>query len=149
MTDQDSNLAAMMDPITPAAGAGALLERFPLVSQTGSGLSSADNFDPANAVQAPCDVAVATRKTVAAAEALYEASVIRYRDKAVGTRAACDAADDNTKNYHDCFVRDLVPSALYALAKGDDALVRNFLLTVTALPASSSSRRSRVGNGST
>jgi hypothetical protein len=37
------------------------------------------------------------------------------------------------ENYHDCFVRDFVPSALVFLADGEGEIVRNFLRTVLRL----------------
>jgi hypothetical protein len=37
------------------------------------------------------------------------------------------------ENYHDCFVRDFIPSALVFLADGETEIVRNFLRTVLRL----------------
>lgn len=66
------------------------------------------------------------------AEALLDHSVLRYRGEPVGTAAACDA-NPEAANYHECFVRDFVPSALYYLLRGEPAIVRNFLVTVMEL----------------
>ncbi len=66
------------------------------------------------------------------AEALLDHSVIRYRGEPVGTAAACDA-NPEAANYHECFVRDFVPSALYYLMRGEPAIVRNFLVRVMEL----------------
>jgi glycogen debranching enzyme len=68
-----------------------------------------------------------------AAYALLRSSVMTYRGRPVGTVAACDPAGAVAANYHDCFVRDFVPSALVFLADGETEIVRNFLLTVLDL----------------
>ncbi|WP_455203912.1 glycoside hydrolase 100 family protein, partial [Kaarinaea lacus] len=63
---------------------------------------------------------------------LLEKSLIHYKGEPVGTAAACD---DRVvaANYHECFVRDFVPSALVFLMNGRSEIVRNFLLTVMRL----------------
>jgi hypothetical protein len=68
-----------------------------------------------------------------AANALLRASVMTYGGHPVGTLAACDPAGAVAANYHDCFVRDFIPSALVFMADGDYPIVRNFLLTVLDL----------------
>ena len=68
-----------------------------------------------------------------AARALLQSSIMTFRGQPVGTVAACDPAGAVAANYHDCFVRDFVPSALVFLADGEHAIVRNFLLTVLDL----------------
>ncbi len=60
---------------------------------------------------------------------LLEDSIIYYQGKAVGTAAACDSSPVAV-NYHECFVRDFVPSALVFLMSGRAEIVRNFLSTV-------------------
>jgi hypothetical protein len=51
----------------------------------------------------------------------------------VGTVAAVAEGGAEAENYHDCFVRDFVPSALVFLADGEGEIVRNFLRTVLRL----------------
>ena len=60
---------------------------------------------------------------------LLEDSIIYYRGEPVGTAAACDPSPVAV-NYHECFVRDFVPSALVFLNSGRAEIVRNFLTTV-------------------
>jgi glycogen debranching enzyme len=69
------------------------------------------------------------------AERLLETSVIEYRGRPVGTSAACDTSPE-AANYHECFVRDFVPSALVFLLRGRADIVRNFLETVLELRGS-------------
>jgi len=63
---------------------------------------------------------------------LIDDSIITYRGKAVGTSAACDPRPV-AANYHECFIRDFVPSALVFLMDGRADIVRNFLTTVMQL----------------
>ena len=63
---------------------------------------------------------------------LLEDSIITYQGRAVGTAAACDARPAAV-NYHECFIRDFVPSALVFLMDGRGDIVRNFLTTVMQL----------------
>lgn len=63
---------------------------------------------------------------------LLEKSLIYYQGQAVGTAAACDE-HAVAANYHECFVRDFVPSALVFLMNGREEIVRNFLLTIMDL----------------
>ena len=63
---------------------------------------------------------------------LLDDSIIYYRGKAVGTAAACDARPV-AANYHECFIRDFVPSALVFLMDGRADIVCNFLTTVMQL----------------
>jgi len=60
---------------------------------------------------------------------LLEDSIIYYQGEPVGTAAACDPRPV-AANYHECFVRDFVPSALVFLMSGRAEIVRNFLTTV-------------------
>ncbi len=64
---------------------------------------------------------------------LLASSVMTFRGRPVGTVAAMDPAGPVAANYHDCFVRDFVPSALVFMADGNHAIVRNFLLTILEL----------------
>jgi glycogen debranching enzyme len=66
---------------------------------------------------------------VQSAYELLEKSLIYYKGQAVGTAAACDESVV-AANYHECFVRDFVPSALVFLMNGRHDIVRNFLVTV-------------------
>ncbi|NEV60998.1 glycoside hydrolase 100 family protein [Thiorhodococcus minor] len=68
-----------------------------------------------------------------AATELLASSVMNYRGQPVGTVAAMDPAGAVAANYHDCFIRDFIPSALVFMADGNHAIVRNFLLTVLEL----------------
>jgi len=70
---------------------------------------------------------------VRSAYALLERSVLTHRGRPVGTMAAVDCSDETPENYHDCFVRDFVPSALVFLADGKPEIVRNFLHTLLDL----------------
>lgn len=63
---------------------------------------------------------------------ILEDSIITYQGKAVGTAAACDARPAAV-NYHECFIRDFVPSALVFLMDGRTEIVRNFIITVMQL----------------
>lgn len=63
---------------------------------------------------------------------LLENSIIYYKGEPIGTSASCD---DRVvaANYHECFVRDFVPSAFVFLMNGRAEIVRNFLLEVMRL----------------
>ncbi|UBF28280.1 glycoside hydrolase 100 family protein [Kovacikia minuta CCNUW1] len=63
---------------------------------------------------------------VAQAWDLLEKSIIYYRDRPVGTIAACDP-DSAALNYDQCFIRDFISAGLLFLIKGRDDIVRNFL----------------------
>ena len=63
------------------------------------------------------------------AKQLLNKSIIYYRGEPIGTTAACDP-DPVAVNYHECFIRDFVPSALAFLMDGDTRIVKNFLTTV-------------------
>jgi glycogen debranching enzyme len=67
------------------------------------------------------------------AYALLERSVMTHNGEPVGTVAAVASGDVAAENYHDCFVRDFIPSALVFLADGKPDIVRNFLRTVLQL----------------
>ena len=71
--------------------------------------------------------------SIDAAYALLRSSVMHYQGHPVGTVAASDPSGPVAANYHDCFVRDFIPSALVFLADGDHEIVRNFLTTVMDL----------------
>lgn len=66
------------------------------------------------------------------AESLLENALIHFEDQPVGTVATCDPRVA-AANYHDCFVRDFVPSALVFLLDGRTEIVRNFLHMVMRL----------------
>jgi hypothetical protein len=63
---------------------------------------------------------------------LLEKSIVYYRDRPVGTVAACDPTVE-ALNYDQCFVRDFVSSALLFLMHGRSEIVRNFLIETLAL----------------
>ncbi|WP_455211734.1 glycoside hydrolase 100 family protein [Kaarinaea lacus] len=60
---------------------------------------------------------------------LLNQSIIYFRGEPIGTAAACDP-DPVAVNYHECFIRDFVPSALAFLMDGNTQIVKNFLTTV-------------------
>jgi hypothetical protein len=70
---------------------------------------------------------------IASAYELLHSSVMTCGGEPVGTVAAVATESAEAENYHDCFVRDFVPSALVFLADGEPAIVRNFLRTVLTL----------------
>jgi hypothetical protein len=72
-------------------------------------------------------------EAIDSAYALLEESIMTFRGEPVGTVAAIASGDVAAENYHDCFVRDFVPSALVFLADGRYDIVRNFLHTVLQL----------------
>lgn len=59
---------------------------------------------------------------------LLRDSVVSYCGSPVGTMAANDPGDKTPLNYDQVFIRDFVPSALAFLLKGEEEIVRNFLL---------------------
>jgi len=63
---------------------------------------------------------------------LLEQSLIYYKGQVIGTAAACDERVV-AANYHECFVRDFVPSALVFLMNDRAHIVRNFLVTLMQL----------------
>jgi glycogen debranching enzyme len=63
---------------------------------------------------------------------LLEKSTVYYRERPVGTLAACDPTVE-ALNYDQCFVRDFVSSALVFLINGQFEMVRNFLIETLAL----------------
>ena len=67
------------------------------------------------------------------AYALLERSIMTHNGEPVGTVAAVASGDVAAENYHDCFVRDFIPSALVFLADGKPDIVRNFLRTLLQL----------------
>lgn len=73
------------------------------------------------------------KKHIESAMDLLRASVMSYGGEPVGTVAAMDPNGAVAANYHDCFVRDFVPSALVFLAYGEFDIVRNFLKVVPDL----------------
>lgn len=70
---------------------------------------------------------------IASAYELLRGSVMTYGGEPVGTVAAIAEGSAEAENYHDCFVRDFIPSALVFLADGEGDIVRNFLRTVLRL----------------
>jgi len=63
---------------------------------------------------------------------LLDDSIIYYQGRPVGTAAASDPRPV-AANYHECFIRDFVPSALVFLMSDRAEIVRNFLTTVMNL----------------
>ncbi len=63
---------------------------------------------------------------------LLNSALIHYRGQPVGTSASVDPSPAAV-NYHECFIRDFVPSALVLLMNGEAHVVRNFLVTVMQL----------------
>jgi hypothetical protein len=63
------------------------------------------------------------------ASKLLDQSIIYFQGEPIGTAAACDP-DPAAVNYHECFIRDFVPSALAFLMEGNTNIVKNFLTTV-------------------
>jgi glycogen debranching enzyme len=59
-------------------------------------------------------------------------SIIEFEGQPVGTAAAVDP-DPAAIHYHECFIRDFVPSALVFLLDGRTDVVRNFLRSVMKL----------------
>jgi hypothetical protein len=59
-------------------------------------------------------------------------SIIEFEGEPVGTSAAVDP-DPAAVHYHECFIRDFVPSALVFLLDGRTDIVRNFLRAVMKL----------------
>ncbi|XP_019187381.1 PREDICTED: alkaline/neutral invertase A, mitochondrial-like [Ipomoea nil] len=76
------------------------------------------------------ELKVGTKESEVEKEAwkLLENAVVRYCDSPVGTLAACDPNDKTPLNYDQVFIRDFVPSALAFLLKGENEIVKNFLL---------------------
>nr|GMD83881.1 alkaline/neutral invertase A, mitochondrial-like [Ipomoea batatas] len=59
---------------------------------------------------------------------LLKDSVVTYCGNPVGTLAANDPNDSMPLNYDQVFIRDFVPAALAFLLKGENDIVKNFLL---------------------
>nr|GMD93646.1 alkaline/neutral invertase A, mitochondrial-like [Ipomoea batatas] len=59
---------------------------------------------------------------------LLKDSVVTYCGNPVGTLAANDPNDSMPLNYDQVFIRDFVPAALAFLLKGENEIVKNFLL---------------------
>lgn len=66
------------------------------------------------------------------ARACLDESIMTYRGEPVGTVAARDDRHEPV-NYHHCFVRDFVVSALVFLQEGRPEIVRNFLSLIVEL----------------
>lgn len=69
---------------------------------------------------------------IKAAYDILERSIIDFRGKPVGTAAAVDP-NPAAVHYHECFVRDFMPSAIVFLLDGRYDIVRNFLMALTKL----------------
>jgi len=69
------------------------------------------------------------------ARRLLDRAVVRFAGEPVGTVAAADT-EAAAVNYDQVFVRDFVPAALYYLAEGEPAIVRQFLVRSRELQAS-------------
>ncbi|XP_058770401.1 alkaline/neutral invertase A, mitochondrial [Vicia villosa] len=59
---------------------------------------------------------------------LLKDAIVTYCGNPVGTVAANDPGDKSPLNYDQVFIRDFIPSALAFLLKGEDEIVKNFLL---------------------
>jgi len=59
---------------------------------------------------------------------LLQEALVTYCDNPVGTVAANDSEDQQALNYDQVFIRDFIPSALAFLLKGENEIVKNFLL---------------------
>ncbi|XP_019452283.1 PREDICTED: alkaline/neutral invertase A, mitochondrial-like isoform X2 [Lupinus angustifolius] len=59
---------------------------------------------------------------------LLESAVVSYCGNPVGTMAANDPGDKLPLNYDQVFIRDFIPSALAFLLRGQNEIVKNFLL---------------------
>ncbi|XP_061361411.1 alkaline/neutral invertase A, mitochondrial-like isoform X3 [Gastrolobium bilobum] len=59
---------------------------------------------------------------------LLQGAVVTYCGSPVGTVAANDPGDKSPLNYDQVFIRDFVPSALAFLLRGENEIVKNFLL---------------------
>ncbi|KAI5398716.1 hypothetical protein KIW84_064189 [Lathyrus oleraceus] len=59
---------------------------------------------------------------------LLKDAIVTYCGNPVGTVAANDPGDKSPLNYDQVFIRDFIPSALAFLLKGDNEIVKNFLL---------------------
>ncbi|MBE9003038.1 glycoside hydrolase 100 family protein [Nostoc sp. LEGE 12447] len=70
--------------------------------------------------------------SVSEAWRVLENSIIVYRNRPIGTLAACDPKKE-ALNYDQCFVRDFVTSGLIFLIQGRVEIVRNFLVETLAL----------------
>ncbi|KAL1350739.1 hypothetical protein HN51_014755 [Arachis hypogaea] len=58
---------------------------------------------------------------------LLQEALVTYCDTPVGTVAANDSSEESL-NYDQVFIRDFIPSALAFLLKGENEIVKNFLL---------------------
>ena len=61
---------------------------------------------------------------------LLTRSVVTFRDRPVGTRAACGPRFSGAFNYREIFVRDFVPSALVLMAEDGSDMVVDFIEAV-------------------
>ncbi|XP_027349698.1 alkaline/neutral invertase A, mitochondrial-like [Abrus precatorius] len=59
---------------------------------------------------------------------LLQEALVTYCDTPVGTVAANDTENSQALNYDQVFIRDFIPSALAFLLKGENEIVKNFLL---------------------
>ncbi|MFN6559453.1 MAG: glycoside hydrolase 100 family protein [Nostoc sp. ChiSLP01] len=66
------------------------------------------------------------------ARTILNNSIIFYKQRPIGTLAACDSSKD-ALNYNHCFIRDFVTSGLVFLMEGRAEIVRNFLVETLAL----------------
>jgi len=69
----------------------------------------------------------ATKNLTKQAEHLLEQAIIYYRQRPVGTVAACDGEVESL-NYDQCFIRDFVSAALVFLIQGKVDIVQKFLV---------------------
>ena len=67
---------------------------------------------------------------------LLQEALVTYCDTPVGTVAANDSSDEQPLNYDQVFIRDFIPSALAFLLKGENEIVKNFLLHTLQLQVS-------------
>lgn len=59
---------------------------------------------------------------------LLRASMVYYCGSPIGTIAANDPTSSNVLNYDQVFIRDFIPSGIAFLLKGENDIVRNFIL---------------------
>lgn len=68
---------------------------------------------------------------------LLSRAIVNYCGSPVGTVAANDPSSSQMLNYDQVFIRDFVPSAIAFLLKGENEIVKNFLLHTLQLQVSS------------
>lgn len=99
----------------------------PLVVDKNASLNREEGIEKTEHIE---ELKVGTEESEVEKEAwkLLENAVVRYCDSPVGTLAANDPNDKLPLNYDQVFIRDFIPSALAFLLKGENEIVKNFLL---------------------